>query len=110
MTAMDPNGEINPDVTDPSGDEGVDTDQLKEIIGFVWHAPRRRPRLAATVFGVVASLGLTVSATMPRIYNSQVKLLAQRALMLPALSNPGRQLPSEADNPTSNVTAGIMRR
>lgn len=110
MTGTDLSGEINPDATDQSGEEGVDTKQLKEVFGFVWHAARRRPKLAASVFIGVASLGLTVSAAMPRIYNSEVKLLAQRALVLPALSNPGRQLPSEADNPTSNVTASIMRR
>jgi uncharacterized protein involved in exopolysaccharide biosynthesis len=110
MTATDLNGEINPDVTEQSGEEGVDADQLKEIAGFVWHAARRRPKLAASVFVVVASLGLAVSVTMPRIYNSQVKLLAQRASVLPALTNPGRTLPYEADNPTSNVSANIMRR
>lgn len=110
MTARDPHIEFDRDVATESDTEGVDSQQLKETLGFIWRAPRRRPLLAITVFVVIAALGLTISMTMPRAYNAEVKLLAQHDLVLPALSNPGRTVPAEADNPTRNAASIIMQR
>jgi uncharacterized protein involved in exopolysaccharide biosynthesis len=110
MTARDPNSEIHRDDADQSEGEGIDAERVKEVVGFVWHAARRRPKLAISTFVVIAAFGATISATMPRTYNSQVKLLAQHDLVMPTLSNPNRAVPREADNPTRNVTATIVRR
>ncbi len=106
MMAREPKGEIE---RDPD-EEGIDVEALKETIGFVLRAPRRRPFLAALIFGTVAGLGLTVAVTMPRTYNAQVKLLAQNNLVLPAITNPHRDIPREADNPTRNVADTVLRR
>jgi capsular polysaccharide biosynthesis protein len=38
-----------------------------------------------------------------------VKILAQRNLVLPALGNPNRTVPREADNPTKNVADAILQ-
>jgi uncharacterized protein involved in exopolysaccharide biosynthesis len=110
MTARDPNSEIYRDDTDQGEGEGIDAERLKEALGFVLRASRRRPKLAASAFVVIAALGATISATMPRTYNSQVKLLAQHDLVMPTLSNPNRVVPRDAENPTRNVTATIVRR
>jgi uncharacterized protein involved in exopolysaccharide biosynthesis len=88
--------------------EGFDLEQARELAGFVVRAARRRPRLAVLTFATVAAVGLTVAATMPRTYNSQVKLLAQRSSAFRALS--GNQGLDPDENPTKNVAAMIMRR
>lgn len=94
---------------EPGEEEGLDLDAIRDWIGFVWRARQRQPKVAIGVFAVIAGLGLLVSFTMPRIYNSQVKLLVQPDLVGPALSNPGRAVPHE-DNPLANVADTIMRR
>src|SRR5579863_1945153 len=91
-------------------EEGIDFEQIRERVGFALRGPRRHPKLAATVFLVVAALGLTAAATMPRTYFSQAKLLAQRNVLVPVLTNPTRPVPRDADNPTKNVADMIMRR
>ena len=85
-------------------------DRIREMGGFVLRAARRRPKLAGMVFTLVAVLGVTAAIAMPRTYNSQTKLLAQPNLIVPALSNPGRAVPRDADNPTKNVSDQILRR
>ena len=106
MIAREPKGEIERD----SDEEGIDFEALKETLGFVLRAPRRRPFLATAIFATVAGLGLTIAVTMPRTYNAQVKLLAQNNLVLPAITNPHRDIPREADNPTRNVADTVLRR
>ncbi len=110
MTVRDPNLEIEQDSGEGGEPEGFDLEKLKETLGFVSRSPSRRPRLAATVFAVVAGLALFGAAALPSTYNAQVKLLAQRDQVLPALSNPSRAVPRDADNPTKNVSEMIMRR
>jgi uncharacterized protein involved in exopolysaccharide biosynthesis len=90
-------------------EEGLDLDAIRDWIGFVWRSRQRQPKVAIGVFAVIAGLGLIISFTMPRIYNSQVKLLVQPDLVGPALSNPGRAVPQQ-DNPLANVADTIMRR
>jgi uncharacterized protein involved in exopolysaccharide biosynthesis len=111
MTSRDPNVR---DEREPVGEEeeegGLDLEQVKERLGFALRGPRRHPKLAAAVFVIVASLGVTVAITMPRTYSAQVRLLAQRNFVVPALTNPNRVVPRDADNPTRNVADMIMRR
>lgn len=91
--------------SEEEGSGGLDIEQIREIAGFVLRAPRRRPKLVAAVFVVVASLGVLVGLAMPKTYNSQVKLLAQRsAIHVLTGQNNGVE-----DNPTKNVADMIMR-
>jgi uncharacterized protein involved in exopolysaccharide biosynthesis len=95
----------------PDGEEGeVDTQQLKEILGFVLRAPRRRPVLAIVAFGLTLGLGFFIATFWPRSYGSRMRILAQHNLVLPALDNPSRSVPREADNPTKNAADTIMKR
>jgi uncharacterized protein involved in exopolysaccharide biosynthesis len=89
------------------GEEGFDSQAAKDLLGFAWHAPRRRPLLAACIFLVVSGLGLTIAATMPRIYNVTVKLFAQRTAVLPEAGT-GRGA-REEDYPMKNV-ADVIRQ
>jgi uncharacterized protein involved in exopolysaccharide biosynthesis len=89
--------------------EGIDLRQVSERVGFAMRAPGRRRALATCMFALTAGLGVAVAATMPRGYAAETKILAQRNLLTPALSNPSRQVPREADNPTRNVADMILR-
>jgi uncharacterized protein involved in exopolysaccharide biosynthesis len=91
-------------------EEGLDLEGVKDILRFVGRSPRRHPWLATTVFAVIATLGVTVSITMPRVYNSTVRLLAQKTMMIPALSNPNLQLHEGDFAPTKDVADVIRRR
>ncbi len=86
--------------------DGIDLERIREMAGFVLRAARRRARLAVMTFVVIAGLGLTIAATMPRTYSSEVKLLARRSPLL----RPNAQSQQVDENPTKNVSAMIMRR
>ena len=103
MIEQGPYVAMDQDASDGGESEGMNLEAIRERVGFLLRAPRRRPWLAVTTFVVVAGLGLTVSATMPRTYSAQVKLLARRSPLL-------RPNPQAEDNPTKNVAAMIMRR
>jgi uncharacterized protein involved in exopolysaccharide biosynthesis len=110
MVARDPNHQRE---RDPAADDeggGVDLARLKENVGFALRAARRRPKLVALVFTITAALGIYYAVTMSRTYHSQVKLLTQANLVVSALSNPGRNVPRDSDNPTKNVADQILRR
>jgi hypothetical protein len=111
MVARDPNFQVERDASldDEGGEEGFDFELLKEWLGFVLNSARRRPAIALLTFLAAASLGIVASVNMPRVYNSQVKLLAQANLVVPALSNPNGSIPRE-ENPTKNVADQILRR
>lgn len=107
MIGQDPR-ELEADGAEQGEDEGLDVEALKETLGFVLRSPRRRPRLAATTFVLVAAFGLTIAAALPRTYNAEVKLLAQRTSVIRALSSSNKDV-GAADNPTKNVADMIMR-
>jgi uncharacterized protein involved in exopolysaccharide biosynthesis len=92
--------------SDEDGSGGINIEQMREIAGFILRAPRRRPKLVIAVFVVVATLGVLVGLAMPKTYNSQVKLLAQRTAVR-ALTGQNNAI---EDNPTKNVADMIMRR
>jgi uncharacterized protein involved in exopolysaccharide biosynthesis len=100
---------VEREIQGEEAEEGLDTQRLRELIGFAVRAPARRPLLSTTVFALTAGLGLGVAVTMPRVYQAQTKILAQTNLVTPALTNPGRQVPRDADNPTKNVADMILR-
>lgn len=94
---------------DDADEEGLDFEQLHERLGSAFRAPARRPVLSTTVFALTAGLGIAVAATMPGAYEAETKILAQRNLVTPALTNPGRQVPQNADSLTKNVSDMILR-
>jgi uncharacterized protein involved in exopolysaccharide biosynthesis len=108
MTGRDPTSEFEQDGGDEG--EGFDAQQFKELLGFAWRSRLRRPKLVWSIFVAVGAVGVLTAQTIPSTYNSQVKLLAHQDLVLPALGNPGRTVPRDADDPTRNVAEMILRR
>jgi uncharacterized protein involved in exopolysaccharide biosynthesis len=109
MAEQGPNEGIHPGASGEDAGEGIDIEEARELVGFVLHSARRRPRLALLTFMVVAGLGLTVAVTMPLTYSSQVKLLAQRSSAMHIIGGALPQMDA-VDNPIKNVSAMIMRR
>ena len=102
---------VGVDAASPEAEsEGIDLDQFREMAGFVLRATRRRATLAMATFVTIAALGLTVSATMPRTYSAEIKLLAQRGSAIRMLSSSNPYNMENVDNPTKNVGAMITRR
>jgi uncharacterized protein involved in exopolysaccharide biosynthesis len=62
------------------------------------------------VFLLTLGFGLIVAAYWPRTFGAEARILAQHNLVLPALDNPGRSVPREADNPTKNAADQIKKR
>ncbi len=106
MVEQAPNVVTEREAPEEEGSGGLDIESLRDTVGFVLRATRRRPVLALLTFVTIAALGVTVAITMPRTYSSQVTLLAQRSAVR-ALTGQNTQI---EDNPTKNVAAMIMRR
>ena len=91
-------------------DGEFDFHRLKEIVGLFLRAPRRRPGLAVASLLVTLSLGVLAAVFWPRSYSCEVRILAQRDLVLPALGNPNRAVPRDADSLTRNAADTILQR
>jgi uncharacterized protein involved in exopolysaccharide biosynthesis len=90
--------------------EIIDHQKVRDYAGFVLGAMRRHPWIATGT--ALAVLGLTVLGlvSFPRVYHVDTELLAQRNLMMPALGNPNRSVPNEADAPTVAAAETVRRR
>jgi uncharacterized protein involved in exopolysaccharide biosynthesis len=101
-----------PDADSTEGEpaDGVDFARMVAIARFVLRAPRRRPRLAASVLllGLLTTVAVAVCA--PRVYAVTTKILVQRNVVIPLLGNPRRPLPADWDVPTRGTSETILRR
>ena len=78
--------------------------------GFAARSMLRRWRLGAGVFVAVVAATVAAFMAMPRTYHTEVKLLAQRNLVMPALGNPGRTVPADSDAPTRLAAETVLKR
>jgi len=78
--------------------------------GFVVGAVRRHARLAAAVFAIVLAATVIAFLALPRTYHTEVRLIAQRNLVMPALGNPHRTVPVDSDAPTRLAAETVMKR
>jgi len=78
--------------------------------GFVAGALRRHARLAVAVFAAAVAVTAIAFVAMPRTYHTEVRLIAQRNLVMPALGNPRRTVPVDSDAPTRLAAETVMRR
>lgn len=94
---------------DDDEEEGLDLGAITDMVGYVFRAPKRRPRRFFALLIIGVAIGAALFMLYPRSYSTEVKILAQRNLVLPALGNPNRTVPREADNPTKNVGDAILQ-
>ena len=87
-----------------------DVEHLRELLGFGVRAVRRRRRLACIASGGVVTMVALAVVLLPRSYFTQVKILAQKDMVMPALGNPRRTVPAESDAPTKLASEAVMQR
>ncbi len=104
-----PKGEDHNRHEDEEEEEGLDLHAISDFVGYVLRAPRRNPYRFIALLVLSLGLGGALFVLYPRTYSTEVKILAQRNLVLPALGNPNRTVPREADNPTKNVGDTILQ-
>jgi uncharacterized protein involved in exopolysaccharide biosynthesis len=95
-----------PHSADP--DRLIDVRQLVSVAQFAGRAVWRRKVLAFSTFILVLSATVAAVELWPRTYHVQAKVLAQRIGMMPALSNPSRAIPPDADSPTRSAAEVIL--
>lgn len=88
----------------------VDVELVRRWLGFTFHAVKRHRLRALAVFALVAGTAGLALWGLPRNYHVEAKLLAQPNLVMPALGNPGRAIPGDADEPTRAASETVMRR
>jgi uncharacterized protein involved in exopolysaccharide biosynthesis len=76
---------------------------------FVLHSIGRHKWLFAAVWFGIIGLSVALMKSMPKTYRVQATLQAQRNTVMPALSNPGRAIPSDADTPTRQAAETVQR-
>ncbi|MGI5865563.1 MAG: chain-length determining protein [Myxococcales bacterium] len=98
----------------PPGDDDpgdlVDLQKLWDYLGLGLSTLRRRRLLALGSFLLVMGATLAAVAILPRTYRAETKLLAERNQVMPALGNPSRTIPRDADAPTRAASETVLRR
>lgn len=95
---------------DPDDFELIDVAQARNWGQFVLHSVGRRKLIAfsAALLTLLATAALIF--VLPKTYHVEAQLLAQRNTVMPALGNPGRTVPVEADTPTRAAAETVLRR
>jgi hypothetical protein len=91
-------------------DRPLELEELRNVVGFAFRAIFRRRRLALAVFSVIAAGTLVAAVLLPRQYQAETKIMAQRNLVMPALGNPRRSVPTDSDAPTLLAREAILKR
>lgn len=100
----------DPELDEAEAEDGVDLARSLEVVRLVLRAPRRRPRLAATVLLLCCLVTAAVALLIPRAYTVSTRILVQRNVVIPLLGNPRRPLPTDWDVPTKGTSESILRR
>jgi hypothetical protein len=88
----------------------IDLELLRHQAGFVRRSVGRHRLVATFTFLLVVALTGGVLAILPRTYHIETQLLAQKNSLMPALGNPSRTVPSDADAPTRAAHEAVLRR
>ena len=96
--------------TGAAGDALIDLAHARHLVGFVLRSLRRHARLVWAVFGTIVAAAALAFVLMPRTYHTQSKILAQQHFVMPALGNPQRAIPREAEAPTRLASEAVMSR
>jgi uncharacterized protein involved in exopolysaccharide biosynthesis len=82
---------------------------IVDAVLFGKNAVARHWFLALFITGVMSGLAAGVSKILPRQYKVETRLLTQRNYIISSLANPGRSIPTEADQPTRSAWEMIMK-
>ncbi len=88
----------------------VDLVRLTELLRFPLGSLRRHASLAWTSFLAIFATALLAAVFLPRTYEVETRILARRSMVLPALGNPRRTVPTESDAPARLAVEAVMSR
>jgi uncharacterized protein involved in exopolysaccharide biosynthesis len=95
-----------PDLDAPA----FDLHDMRMLSGFPRRAFRRRRRLGMAIFAAVLLSSIAASVLLQRHYYVETKFFAEKNMVMPALGNPRRAVPSEGDAPTKLAADAVMQR
>jgi uncharacterized protein involved in exopolysaccharide biosynthesis len=102
---------VSPPAADhPDDFQLVDFALLQHRLMFVVHSVHRQWKVLVSAFLAGLLVTLLVWVALPRTYHVDVELLAKRNTLMPALGNPGRKVPMDADAPTLGAAEAVLRR
>jgi uncharacterized protein involved in exopolysaccharide biosynthesis len=87
-----------------------DYELIRDYLGFALRSFRRHRVLAVGSFLAVVVVSALALAALPKTYHTETKILAERNQVMPALGNPSRAIPQDADAPTRAASEIILRR
>ena len=82
----------------------------RDFAGFAMRSLRRHATVASAIFSSVFGLAIVLFFVLPRTWHTETRILAQRNLVMPALGNPRRAIPTESDAPTRSAAETVMKR
>jgi uncharacterized protein involved in exopolysaccharide biosynthesis len=88
----------------------IDLRQVWNYSGFAWRAVLRHKLVVVAAFAVTLGGTAALLRVWPKTYRVEAKLLARRNDLMTSLSNPGRQVRPEADDPTRAASEMIHHR
>jgi len=83
---------------------------LRAWAGFGLRSLSRHALRAALAFLLVVAAAVAALALMPRTWHTETTLVAERNQVMPALGNPNRAVPRDADAPTRQASETVLRR
>lgn len=106
-----PNPRFGPPPAPPQAEDPLfESALVRDLIGFPWRAVKRHRTLAISLFLLIFSAAAMSTVVMPRHYNVVTTMVAAKNIVMPALGNPRRAVPSESDAPTRLAVEAVMRR
>jgi uncharacterized protein involved in exopolysaccharide biosynthesis len=101
---------LPPRMQQPPEEPVIQSDLIRDLIGFPWRAVKRHRTLAISLFLVIATAAGLSSIIMPRHYIVYTTLVASKSSVMPALGNPRRPAAAESDAPTRLAVEAVMSR
>ena len=87
-----------------------DYQAIRAWLGFTWRSIRRHLLWGAGAFVIVFSVAAFAATFMPKKYQSEARLLANRNTVMATLGNPHRNMPTEIDGPTRAAQEQVLAR
>jgi uncharacterized protein involved in exopolysaccharide biosynthesis len=88
----------------------IDVQRLKELVRFPLGSLLRHRRLAIGTFATILAATILAALFVPRRYRVDATILARRNMVLPALGNPRRTVPTESDAPAMLAAEAVKSR
>jgi len=93
----------------PENNDLFDYALIRDYLGFALRSPMRHKVLAFTTVSALVSLSLLALWALPKTYEAETRILAQRNPVMSTLANPYYGRPFEADAPTRAARETVLR-